>query len=113
MSTLIHGSLPAISMAFDSRLAQTETDPADGRRTLVRLTPAHAQRLAAHGGRDARAALLAALGDIDADGAQRLLTALGELAVRLRPLSPGPVLGQLEAYREAGRARSPQRKDKP
>lgn len=77
-------------------IVETSADPADGRRTLVRVTPGHPQMVAAKGSALADGALAAALGE-PADGAEfaAVLGGLEELAARLRPAAPGPVLGQL------------------
>jgi DNA-binding MarR family transcriptional regulator len=97
----------------DRGLARTSADPADRRRTLVRIAGEHTALVAGKGTRDARDALLAALGDIDAETADRLIGALGELALRLRPAQAGPVLSQLRARPAGDPARSDQEDGQP
>jgi DNA-binding MarR family transcriptional regulator len=72
-----------------SGMAETSSDPADGRRTLVSLTSSHLGQVADHSARSADAELIAALGDIDADFAGRVLAVLSDVAARLRPESAG------------------------
>jgi DNA-binding MarR family transcriptional regulator len=79
-------------------IVETSADPADGRRTLVRITAQHPRTVAAKGSAPVDAALAAALGE-EADAGQ-VIGMLSELAERLRPGSPGPVRRQLDQARK-------------
>jgi DNA-binding MarR family transcriptional regulator len=80
-------------------ILETSADPADGRRTLVRVSDRHPRTVAAKGTASVDAALAGALGD-PADVAEIIAT-LTTLAERLRPASPGPIRRQLDqAMRE-------------
>jgi DNA-binding MarR family transcriptional regulator len=68
-------------------MAETSSDPADGRRTLVSLASSQLRRVADHSARSADEELIAALGGIDADFAGRVLAVLSDIAARLRPQS--------------------------
>ncbi|HEY2316484.1 MAG TPA: helix-turn-helix domain-containing protein [Streptosporangiaceae bacterium] len=70
-----------------SGIAETSSDPADGRRTLISLASSHLRQVAAHSARSADAELIAALGGIDTDFAGRVLAVLSDIAARLRPES--------------------------
>jgi DNA-binding MarR family transcriptional regulator len=75
-------------------------DPADRRRTLVRVSaqhPANVMRAALVAADDA---LAAALGDIGPDEAADIIKTLEALADRLRPGKPGPILDQLNHARD-------------
>jgi DNA-binding MarR family transcriptional regulator len=65
-------------------VAQISADPADRRRTLVRLTAAHIDQVARHSARGADDLLRTALGDLADDSAQEVIAMLTELARRLR-----------------------------
>jgi DNA-binding MarR family transcriptional regulator len=78
-------------------IVETAADPADGRRTLVRITAQHPRTVAAKGSASADAALAAALGD--AADAGEIIAMLGELAERLRPGSRAPIRRQLDQAR--------------
>lgn len=77
---------------------QSKTDPADGRRTLVRVSAGHRQTVAERGSVPVDAALAYALGATDAEAA-RIIETLADLARRLEPAEPG-------SNRRAGRDRS-------
>jgi DNA-binding MarR family transcriptional regulator len=93
----------SVARLRDQGMVQTAADPADGRRTLVRVAPGHPRMVAAKGSAAVDTALAAALGE-PADGAEfaAVLAGLEELALRLRPSSPGPVLRQLGEAGGAG-----------
>ncbi len=78
-------------------IVETTADPADGRRTLVRVSAQHPRTVAAKGSAPVDAALAEALGE-PADGAAvtEILGTLTALASRLRPDAPGPIRRQLE-----------------
>jgi DNA-binding MarR family transcriptional regulator len=80
-------------------IATTSADPADRRRTLVRLTARHLEQVERHSARDADAVLRRALGNLDDTRSQQLIAMLTELADRLRAESVGPLAERLEAAR--------------
>jgi DNA-binding MarR family transcriptional regulator len=65
-------------------IAEINADPADRRRTLVRLAPTHIDQVARHSARDADDLLRAALGDLPADSARQVISTLTDLGRRLR-----------------------------
>ena len=65
-------------------IAEINADPADRRRTLVRLTPAHIDQVARRSARDADELLLAALGGLPNESARQVIATLTELARMLR-----------------------------
>lgn len=71
-------------------LAEITADPADRRRTLVRLTAAHLEHVARHSARNADDVLRSALGDVDAASAEQVIALLSDLASRLRAETPAP-----------------------
>lgn len=74
-------------------LLETSADAQDGRRTLVRATTPHLREVGKKGSAQADDALAEALGDPDSGhSAVELIEALTEIAARLRPAEPGPVL---------------------
>jgi DNA-binding MarR family transcriptional regulator len=81
----------------DQGILETSADPADGRRTLARVSPGHSRTVVAKGSVSVDATLAAVLGEPDggADVTQ-IIDTLDALAARLRPESPGPVLRQLD-----------------
>jgi DNA-binding MarR family transcriptional regulator len=86
----------SVARLRDQGIVETSADPEDGRRRLVRVAPGHPRMVAAKGVAPADAALAAALGEPeDGAGFAALLGTLEQLASRLRPMSPGPVLRQL------------------
>jgi DNA-binding MarR family transcriptional regulator len=88
----------SVARLRDQGIVETSADPADGRRTLVRITAQHPRTVVAKGSAPVDAALAAALGD-PAD-AEEIIGALAALAERLRPESPGPIRRQLDQARE-------------
>ncbi len=86
----------SVAKLRDQGIVETSADPADGRRTLVRVAAAHPRAVAVKGAIPADAALAAALGmPLDGDEFAALLAMLEELAGRLRPAESGPILRQL------------------
>src|SRR5215472_13773093 len=73
--------------------AEITADPADRRRTLVRLTPAHLEQVARHSARNADDVLRSALGDVDDAEAERVIVLLTDLANRLRAETPAAAAG--------------------
>jgi DNA-binding MarR family transcriptional regulator len=65
-------------------VAQINADPADRRRTLVKLTAAHIDQVAKHSARGADDLLRTALGELADDSAHEVIAMLTELARRLR-----------------------------
>lgn len=87
----------SVARLRDQGIVETAADPADGRRTLVRVSAQHPRTVAAKGSAPVDAALAAALGEsTDESEVIRLIEALSELAARLRPSSPGPIRRQLD-----------------
>jgi DNA-binding MarR family transcriptional regulator len=87
--------------------AATTADPADRRRTLVRLTARHFEQVARHSARDADPVLRLALGNMTDSQARQVIAMLAELAARLRAESAGLVAGPVQASRaDAGVAGS-------
>jgi len=84
----------SVARLRDQGIVETSADPADGRRTLVRVTAEHPRTVAAKGSAPVDAALAAALGD-PADAGE-IIGTLAALAERLRPESPGPIRRQLD-----------------
>jgi DNA-binding MarR family transcriptional regulator len=87
----------SVARLRDQGIVETSADPADGRRTLVRVTAEHPRTVAAKGSVPVDAALAAALGH-PADAVE-IITTLASLAERLRPSSPGPIRRQLDQAR--------------
>jgi DNA-binding MarR family transcriptional regulator len=65
-------------------IAEINADPADRRRTLVRLSATSQDRVARHSARNADDLLRIALGDLSDDGAHQVIAMLNDLARRLR-----------------------------
>jgi DNA-binding MarR family transcriptional regulator len=74
-------------------IAEIAADPADRRRTLVRLTAARLDQVATHCARNADDVLRAALGDLNKAEAERVIELLSDLAHRLRTEVPAPTAG--------------------
>ena len=82
-------------------ILETSADPADGRRTLVRVSAEHPRTVAGKGSAPVDAALAAALGEPDGGPAvAEIVATLNALAERLRPESPGPIQRQLDQARK-------------
>ncbi len=75
----------------ERRVLETGTDPADGRRTLVRLAPGHPDTVARAAATGVTQALARALGDPDPGTLAQVTATLTALARRLQPAEPGPV----------------------
>ena len=75
-------------------------DPADRRRTLVRVSARHPGSVMRAALVPADDALTAALGDINPDEAADIIKTLEALAARLHPVKPGPVIDQLNRARD-------------
>ena len=77
----------------DHGLLETSADAQDGRRTLVRISAQHLRDVARKGSAPAGEALAEALADPGSGpAAAELIAALTEVAARLRPAQPGPIL---------------------
>lgn len=72
-------------------VVETGTDPADGRRTLVRLAPGHPAAVARAADAPVSQALARALGDPDPGILAQVTATLAMLARHLQPAEPGPV----------------------
>jgi DNA-binding MarR family transcriptional regulator len=83
----------SVARLREQGMLETSADPADRRRTLVRLSDQHPRNVTRRGAVSVDAALGEALGDADA------VSALEVFAKRLRPPAPGPILRQLGAAR--------------
>jgi DNA-binding MarR family transcriptional regulator len=87
----------SVARLRDQGIVETAADPADGRRTLVRVSAQHPRTVAAKGSAPVDAALAAALGEqAGTPAVTELVETLNTLATRLRPSSPGPIRRQLE-----------------
>jgi DNA-binding MarR family transcriptional regulator len=73
-------------------IAEINADPADRRRTLVRLTAASQDQAARHSARNADDLLRMALGDVSDDSAHQVIALLNDLArlLRIDPTVPAP-----------------------
>jgi DNA-binding MarR family transcriptional regulator len=89
----------AIARLQDQGIVEVETDPADGRRTLARVSPGHLDGLRRKGATPADAALAAALGEADPAVMAEIIIVLEALADRLRPAGSGPIARQLRGGR--------------
>jgi DNA-binding MarR family transcriptional regulator len=65
-------------------IAEISADPADRRRTLVRLSATSEDRVARHSARNADDLLRIALGDLSGERAHQVIAMLNDLAQRLR-----------------------------
>jgi DNA-binding MarR family transcriptional regulator len=74
-------------------------DPADGRRTLARVSAGHLESVRRKGAVPADAALAAALGEPGPADVAEIVGGLAALAARLLPAEPGPVARQLRGER--------------
>ena len=91
----------SVARLRDQGILETAADPADGRRTLVRVCAQHPRTVAAKGSAPVDAALAAALGEPEGSAAVTgLVETLEGLAVRLRPSAPGSIRRQLEQAAE-------------
>lgn len=72
-------------------VVETSTDPADGRRTLVRLAPGHPATVARAAAIPVNEALARALGATDPGTLAEITETLAALARRLQAGRPGPI----------------------
>ena len=89
----------SVARLRDEGLVLTEVDPADRRRTLVRMNPDHLRRVARKGSASVDAALAEAFTESDPVKAEALVNTLSEMAKRLLPAEPGPIRRQLQQGR--------------
>jgi DNA-binding MarR family transcriptional regulator len=89
----------SVARLRDEGLVVTEVDPADRRRTLVRMNPDHLRRVARKGSASVDAALADAFGESDPANAEALVNTLSDMARRLLPAEPGPIRRQLQQGR--------------
>jgi DNA-binding MarR family transcriptional regulator len=81
-------------------IVMTSADPADGRRTLVRVSDQHPRTVAAKASVPVDAALAAALSEPPGGAAvTQIISTLSALAARLAPETPGPIRRQLDRAR--------------
>jgi DNA-binding MarR family transcriptional regulator len=76
-------------------IAEINADPADRRRTLVRLTSSNVDKVARHSAREADDVLRTALGDLDEVRVRQVIAVLAELAGWLRMEPSGPLLSSV------------------
>jgi DNA-binding MarR family transcriptional regulator len=91
----------SVARLRDQGVVETAPDPADRRRTLVRLVPGHPHRVASAAAAPVEEALAQALGNPDPAALAGIIATLAELARRLRPRDPGPVARYLADDTEA------------
>lgn len=89
----------AVAALREQRVLQTAPDPRDGRRTLVSVTDEHPRRVVRAGAAPVDGALAQALGGPSPDELRAIIAALQDLAGRLTPLEPGPIVRRLEQAR--------------
>jgi DNA-binding MarR family transcriptional regulator len=89
----------AVARLREQGTVESFPDPADRRRTLVRVSAQHPRNVMRAALVPADAALAAALGDLSPDEAAGIIQTLETLADRLRPDKPGPILDQLNRAR--------------
>jgi DNA-binding MarR family transcriptional regulator len=89
-----------VAHLVEQGLVESSPDPADKRRTIVRVRESHPRQVMAAAMVSVDAALVDALGDISPGAARELIATLDGLAARLRPTKPGPILDQLNRARD-------------
>ena len=89
----------AVARLREQGTVESFPDPADRRRTLVRVSAQHPRNVMRAALVQADAALVDALGDLSPDEAAGIIKTLETLADRLRPDKPGPILDQLDRAR--------------
>jgi DNA-binding MarR family transcriptional regulator len=90
----------SVARLRDQGIVETSADPSDGRRTLVRVAPDHPRTVAAKGSVSVDAALAEAFGEpADGSAIAQIIGTLSDIAARLRPADPGPILRQLDQVR--------------
>jgi DNA-binding MarR family transcriptional regulator len=80
----------SVARLRDRGVVETAPDPADGRRTLVRLVAGHPHRVANAAAAPVGAALATALGDADPATVAEVTGMLTALVRVLKPAAPGP-----------------------
>jgi DNA-binding MarR family transcriptional regulator len=91
----------SVARLREQGILETMPDPADGRKTLVRLSSQHMRVVAKKGAVSVDAALAAALGEQNPAELKSILSSLTDLSERLRPREPGPFSQQLKTARDA------------
>jgi DNA-binding MarR family transcriptional regulator len=81
----------SVARLSEKGFVQTVTDPADGRRTLVRPDPEHMRRVGEKAAVSADAALVAALGPVSEREGQETITFLDGLVTALVPSRSHPL----------------------
>ena len=82
----------SVARLREQGIVETAADPADGRRTLVRVSAQHPRTVAAKGSAPVDAALAEALGEpTNGVAVTEIIGTLTALAARLHPDSPGPI----------------------
>jgi DNA-binding MarR family transcriptional regulator len=89
----------AIARFQDQGIVETGADPADGRRTLARVSAGHLGEVRRKGAVPADVTLAAALGEDDPAAVAEIISGLETLAARLRPAARGPVARRLRGDR--------------
>jgi DNA-binding MarR family transcriptional regulator len=89
----------AVAELRKQEILETEIDPADRRRTVVRVSGAHPRRVVAAGAVSVDRALAAELHEHDRHALGAIVDQLDELARRLQPENSGPIARDLEAAR--------------
>ena len=89
----------AIARFQEQGIVEIGADPADGRRTLARVSEGHLGDVGRKGAATADAALAAALGADGPAAVAEIIGGLEALAARLRPSAPGPIARQLHDER--------------
>jgi DNA-binding MarR family transcriptional regulator len=87
----------SVARLREQGILDTRTDPADRRRTLVRMSSQHMRNVAKKGTVSVDAALAGVLGDVRPGELKSILNALNDLSARLRPSEPGAFAQQLRA----------------
>lgn len=87
----------SVARLREQGILDTKTDPADGRRTLVRMSGRHMRNVAKKGTVSVDAALAGVLGDLRPGVLNSILNTLNDLSARLRPSEPGAFAQQLKA----------------
>lgn len=91
----------SVARLREKGMVETTPDPADGRKTLVRLSSKHMRDVAKKGAVSVDAELADALGERNPAKLKSILSSLTDLSERLRPTEPGPFAQQLKAARDA------------
>jgi DNA-binding MarR family transcriptional regulator len=102
----------SIARLREQGVVETSADPADGRRTLVRLAPGHPATVARAAAAGVSQALARALGDPDPGTLAQITATLTTLARRLQPAEPGPVTRALTHGPDGPDRRAPGAREK-